>query len=47
VQSGSDRVLRAMRRGHTASDYMKRIDAVRNARRQMSITSDIIVGFSG
>jgi tRNA-2-methylthio-N6-dimethylallyladenosine synthase len=47
VQSGSDRVLRAMRRGHTASDYLKRIDAVRKARRQMSITSDIIVGFPG
>jgi len=47
VQSGSDRILRAMRRGHTASDYMKRIDAVKNARRRMSITSDIIVGFPG
>lgn len=47
VQSGSDRVLRAMRRGHTAKDYLKRIEAVRNARRQMSITSDIIVGFPG
>src|SRR5437762_5304458 len=47
VQSGSDRVLRAMRRGHTASDYLKRIDAVKNARRRMSITSDIIVGFPG
>jgi len=47
VQSGSDRVLRAMRRGHTASDYLKRIDAVRKARRHMSITSDIIVGFPG
>src|SRR5207248_4147062 len=45
VQSGSDRVLRAMRRGHTARDYLKRIDAIRSARRQMSITSDIIVGF--
>src|SRR2546423_7784633 len=45
VQSGSDRVLRAMRRGHTAADYLKRIEAVRSARRQMSITSDIIVGF--
>src|SRR5438477_1336729 len=45
VQSGSDRVLRAMRRGHTANDYLKRIEAVRSARRQMSITSDIIVGF--
>ena len=47
VQSGSDRVLRAMRRGHTARDYLKRIDAVRNARRRVSITSDIIVGFPG
>src|SRR2546423_12421369 len=47
VQSGSDRVLRAMRRGHTAADYLKRISAVRSARRNMSITSDIIVGFPG
>ncbi len=47
VQSGSDRILRAMRRGHTAGDYLKRIDAVKNARRKMSITSDIIVGFPG
>ena len=45
AQSGSDRVLRAMRRGHTAADYLKRIDAVRSARRNLSITSDIIVGF--
>jgi len=45
VQSGSDRVLRAMRRGHTASDYLKRIDSVKKSRRRMSITSDIIVGF--
>ena len=47
VQSGSDRILRAMRRGHTAADYLKRIDAVKRARRRMSITSDIIVGFPG
>lgn len=47
VQSGSDRVLRAMRRGHTAGEYLKRIDAVRNASRKMSITSDVIVGFPG
>jgi len=47
VQSGSDRVLRAMRRGHTASDYLRRVDAIKNARRRMSITSDIIVGFPG
>jgi tRNA-2-methylthio-N6-dimethylallyladenosine synthase len=47
VQSGSDRVLRAMRRGHTASDYFRRIEAIKKARRTMSITSDIIVGFPG
>jgi len=47
VQSGSDRILRAMRRGHTAADYFKRIDSVKKARRRMSITSDIIVGFPG
>lgn len=47
VQSGSDRVLRAMRRGHTANDYLKRIDAVRSAGRNLSITSDVIVGFPG
>src|SRR6266571_494524 len=47
VQSGSDRVLRTMRRGHTASDYLKRIDAIRRARRNISVTSDIIVGFPG
>jgi tRNA-2-methylthio-N6-dimethylallyladenosine synthase len=47
VQSGSDRVLRAMRRGHTASDYLGRIEAIRKAQRRMAITSDIIVGFPG
>src|SRR5437660_2728413 len=47
VQSGSDRILRAMRRGHTASDYLHRITSIKNARRRMAITSDIIVGFPG
>lgn len=47
AQSGSDRILRAMRRGHTAADYFKRIDTVKKARRRMSITSDMIVGFPG
>jgi len=47
VQSGSDRVLRAMRRGHTTADYLKRIERIRKAHRRMSITSDIIVGFPG
>src|ERR1051326_2328677 len=47
VQSGSDRVLRLMRRGHTATDYLKKIDSIKSARREMAITSDIIVGFPG
>ncbi|MDX6383294.1 MAG: tRNA-2-methylthio-N6-dimethylallyladenosine synthase [Blastocatellia bacterium] len=47
VQSGSDRILRAMRRGHTVSDYMQRIASIKNARRRMALTSDIIVGFPG
>src|SRR6266851_1747944 len=47
VQSGSDRVLRAMRRGHTVADYYKRIAKIKNAGRRLAITSDIIVGFPG
>jgi len=47
VQSGSDRILRAMRRGHTVNDYLERIASIKNARRRMAITSDIIVGFPG
>ena len=47
VQSGSNRVLRAMRRGHTVDDYLVRIAAIKNARRRMAVTSDIIVGFPG
>ena len=47
VQSGSDRILRLMRRGHTTSDYLRRIEKIKNARRQIAITSDIIVGFPG
>ncbi|HEX8650357.1 MAG TPA: tRNA (N6-isopentenyl adenosine(37)-C2)-methylthiotransferase MiaB [Pyrinomonadaceae bacterium] len=47
VQSGSDRVLRAMRRGYTAASYMSRVEAIKKARRRLSLTSDIIVGFPG
>jgi tRNA-2-methylthio-N6-dimethylallyladenosine synthase len=47
VQTGSDRVLRAMRRGHTASEYLHKIVSIKQARRPMAITSDIIVGFPG
>ncbi len=47
AQSGSDRVLRAMRRGHTRDDYLRRIETIKQARRRLSLTSDIIVGFPG
>jgi tRNA-2-methylthio-N6-dimethylallyladenosine synthase len=47
VQSGSDHVLRAMRRGHKAVDYLLRVEAIKGARRRVALTSDIIVGFPG
>ena len=47
VQSGSTRVLGAMRRLYTRDQYMERISWMRNAQRPIAITSDIIVGFPG
>ena len=47
VQSGSDRILKAMRRGHTAKDYLRRVDVIKQSQRRLSLTSDIIVGFPG
>jgi tRNA-2-methylthio-N6-dimethylallyladenosine synthase len=47
VQSGSNRVLRSMRRGYKAEDYLRRVEAIKNARRRLALTSDIIVGFPG
>ena len=47
VQSGSDRILRSMRRGYKSGDYLARVEAVKNARREYSLTSDIIIGFPG
>ncbi|MBC7900523.1 MAG: tRNA (N6-isopentenyl adenosine(37)-C2)-methylthiotransferase MiaB [Saprospiraceae bacterium] len=47
VQSGSDRVLKAMRRGHTIASYMKMIDNLKASKREISLTTDIIVGFPG
>lgn len=47
VQSGSDRILRAMRRGHRVDDYLRRVEVIKGARRRMALTSDIIVGFPG
>lgn len=47
VQSGSDRLLKAMRRGYTVERYLDIIEAVRKARPETSITTDIIAGFDG
>ncbi|MCB1866674.1 MAG: tRNA (N6-isopentenyl adenosine(37)-C2)-methylthiotransferase MiaB [Chromatiales bacterium] len=47
VQSGSDRVLAAMKRGHDAAYYRERIARLREARPGISISSDFIVGFPG
>ena len=47
VQSGSDRILRAMRRGYKVSDYLSRVDTIKSAARRYALTSDIIVGFPG
>jgi tRNA-2-methylthio-N6-dimethylallyladenosine synthase len=47
VQSGSTRVLRAMRRTYTREDYLEKICWIRAARRPIAITSDLIVGFPG
>jgi len=45
VQSGSDRILAAMNRQHTAADYMRIIDKLRSARPDIGLSSDFIVGF--
>jgi tRNA-2-methylthio-N6-dimethylallyladenosine synthase len=47
VQSGSDRILKLMRRGHKQSDYLERIQRIKNSKRRLALTSDIIVGFPG
>ena len=47
IQSGSDRVLAAMRRGYTAERYLARLAAARRAVADLAVTTDIIVGFPG
>ena len=47
VQSGSDRILAAMKRGHTAIEYKSKIRRLREARPGISLSSDFIVGFPG
>ena len=47
VQSGSDRILKAMNRRHTAGDYLRLIARVRAARPDIAMSGDFIVGFPG
>ncbi|OJU48122.1 MAG: tRNA (N6-isopentenyl adenosine(37)-C2)-methylthiotransferase MiaB [Mesorhizobium sp. 61-13] len=47
VQSGSDRILKAMNRRHKASDYLRLIERVRGARADIAMSGDFIVGFPG
>ncbi len=47
VQSGSDRILKAMNRAHTADSYLRLIERIRAARPDIAISGDFIVGFPG
>jgi len=47
VQSGSDRILEAMNRKHTAADYARTIERFRKVREDIAFSSDFIVGFPG
>ena len=47
VQSGSDPILKAMNRRHTADDYRRVVDRLRTARSDLALSSDFIVGFPG
>ena len=47
VQSGSDRILGLMKRGHTRADYVAKIERLRSLRPEISLSSDFIVGYPG
>ncbi|HEV8680043.1 MAG TPA: radical SAM protein, partial [Stellaceae bacterium] len=47
VQSGSDRVLAAMNRRHTAAEYRRTVERLRRARPDLALSSDFIVGYPG
>ena len=47
VQSGSDRILAAMNRGHSVDRYLRLVEALRNAQPEIALSSDFIVGFPG
>ncbi|MCL2177896.1 MAG: tRNA (N6-isopentenyl adenosine(37)-C2)-methylthiotransferase MiaB [Proteobacteria bacterium] len=47
VQSGSDAILKRMRRNYTVAEYMERLSQLRAARPDIAVTTDVIVGFPG
>jgi len=47
LQAGSDRVLKAMRRGYTLDDYLRKVDILRNVSPDLALATDMIVGFPG
>jgi tRNA-2-methylthio-N6-dimethylallyladenosine synthase len=47
VQSGSNRILKLMKRGHTAAEYIEKMERLKRARPGISLSSDFIVGFPG
>jgi tRNA-2-methylthio-N6-dimethylallyladenosine synthase len=47
VQAGSNRILKAMNRGHTAEQYLRTIERIRRARSDIALSGDFIVGFPG
>lgn len=47
VQSGSDAILSRMNRGYTRAEYLEKVERLRQYHREISITSDVIVGFPG
>jgi tRNA-2-methylthio-N6-dimethylallyladenosine synthase len=47
VQSGSNTILRSMRRGYKSEDYLNKVKNIKSSRRRLALTSDIIVGFPG
>lgn len=47
VQSGSDKILATMNRRHTADDYRRIVERLRNARPEIALSSDFIIGFPG
>ena len=47
VQAGSDRILKAMNRQHSAADYLRLIERIRGARQDIAMSGDFIVGFPG